>query len=97
MMEKNSRQDHGSLGAHIAGQAAKCVPALDRFSGRFWNWDICAGLHPGNYSLAEQNDEPKAAAGSSLTEHVVSQLFVASHPIFSGHGLGQRIVHRGFF
>jgi hypothetical protein len=62
-MEKNSRQDNGSLGAHIARQAATCVQVLDRFSGRRWNRDICAGPYPGDHSLTEQDDESKAAAG----------------------------------
>ncbi len=86
-MEKNSRQDNGSLGAHIAGQVANGVPVLDRISGRCWKREICAGPHPGDDSLAEQDDKSEAAAGG-LPEHVFSQLFVTSHPIFSGHGLG---------
>jgi hypothetical protein len=95
-MEKNSRQDPGSLGAHIAGQTTDGVQLPDGFSGRCRNRRLCAGAHPGDHSLTEQNDESETAAGR-LTEHVLSQLLVPNCPVFSGHGPREHFVHRGFF
>jgi hypothetical protein len=46
--------------------------------------------------LAEKKEEAEATAGGR-TQHIVSQLLVASHAILPGRGLGQCFVHRGFF
>ncbi len=85
MMKKNSRQDNGCLGAHVAGQAANGVQGLYRFFGRRWNRSqrTCGGPYPAGHSLTEEEDEAEATAGK-LTQHVLSQLLVTSHPILRG-------------
>jgi len=98
MTEKDSRQDYGRLGAHVAGQGAYVVPGLDGFLSRRWNAGnrTEGGPHPGGHSLAEEQDKTEAAT-DRITQDIVSQLLVTSYPVPVGNGLGQRLIHCGFF
>ena len=96
MMQKNPSQDHGRSGAHVAGQGASSVPGPCRSFDRRRNRMERTGPHPGGHSLAEEEHEAETAAGG-LTQHVLSQLLITSHPILRDCGLGQRFVHRSFF
>lgn len=89
MTEKDSRQDHGRLGAHVAGQGAYGVPGLDGLPSRRWNAGdrTGGGPHPGSHSLAEEQDKTEAAT-DRITQHIISQLLVTSYPIPADNGLG---------
>jgi len=94
-MEKNSRQDHGRLGAYVAGQGVRGVQKLCGFRRRNWSDRRCAGPHPGDHSLTQKNDEADAAT-RGLTQYALSQLLITSGPIFRC-GLRQHFIHCGFF
>jgi hypothetical protein len=94
-MEKNSRQDHGRLGAYVAGQGVRRVQKLCGLRRQNRSDRTCAGPHPPDHSLTQKNDEADDAA-RGLAQYALSQLLVTSGPIFRCE-LRQCFVHCGFF
>jgi len=96
MMKENSRQDHGGLGTHVAGQGILGFEKRCGFRCRSGSGRTGAGPHPSDHSLAQKNNQTETATGG-LAQHVLSQLLVVSDPIRPDCELRQRFVQRSFF